>query len=270
MLYMSPLSPNPPVPVVWRNGLTDERGDTFDVDQDLKAVQTKPSIERDEAGRIIRMRMAINEGTNRQIESLGKKYPDRKTITRYEKRQIDVRQIQMEIKVGNNARRLAIKMCAGLTTLMKSPIDILNASTRAYLIQSDPSSASVRITHAVYDSLEKLIPPLSHSIYVEGNNQEHRLYALVQYFGLFQLYVQLNENFQGMDFAYLGTLDWINKKESFLRISSLLLPATPITISLEDYASSLAARQAHFHKQLQLRASQPPMETIIKDSRVSQ
>lgn len=61
------------------------------------------------------------------------------------------------------------------------------------------------------DSIKENYIP--HIIYVEGNSEEHILYAYIEFFGTIQFLILLNNNYDGVDMKYTYCYDFISKSE---------------------------------------------------------
>ncbi|WP_432632226.1 HNH endonuclease [Brachyspira sp.] len=54
---------------------------------------------------------------------------------------------------------------------------------------------------------------IPHIIYVEGNSEEHTLYAYIEFFGTIQFLILLNNNYDGVDMKYTYCYDFISKSK---------------------------------------------------------
>jgi hypothetical protein len=213
--------------VVWKRALKIE-GKDYDLDSNLKLTPSIPSIERDNEG-LIKGAIFPSRASAKSFicgqELLGKKLK----ATWRALEGIDLRRLNLAIRVGPDMRRLAIKMAIAATDLMGFPRDIADAECRGFLLGNIGATQRVRIDFDVHDKLEQLRRPLSHSIFVKGNSQTKKSYAIVQFFGLVQLYVLLNDGgFASSDFAISAVLDIAKEYvERFEKTELLLLPEAP-------------------------------------------
>jgi hypothetical protein len=129
-------------------------------------------------------------------------------------------------------RRLAIKMAIATAELMGFRDNIVDDESRSFLLGQKGTTQQVRVDFAIHDKLEKLRPPLSHSVFVKGNGQTKKCYAIIQFYGLVQLYVMLNDGkFFGTDFAVLGLLNIAKKyAEHFAKTDLLMIPEPPMKL----------------------------------------
>lgn len=61
------------------------------------------------------------------------------------------------------------------------------------------------------DSIKENAIP--HIIYVEGNSEEHTLYAYIEFFGTIQFLILLNNNYDGVNVKYIYYYDFISKNK---------------------------------------------------------
>ncbi|HEX3876382.1 MAG TPA: hypothetical protein VHW24_05315, partial [Bryobacteraceae bacterium] len=65
--------------------------------------------------------------------------------------------------------------------------------------------------------IERQRPPLSHAVLIERNHQQ--TYAIVEFFGIIQLYCNLGKTPNPIrPCAILGILDWLNQSEQFIEL----------------------------------------------------
>jgi HNH endonuclease len=217
----------PPRRVVWKRALEIE-GKDFDLDSNLALTPTTSSVERDSQGQIkgalfSNRRAAENfvrsqEGRGKKVKSSFQKF-----------KPVDLKKLTFKLNIGSEMRRLAIKIAVAATDLMGIKNELLDEESQSFLLGDLESTQRVRIDFAIHSSLEKLRPPLSHCIFVKGNSQTRKSYAIVQFYGLVQLYVLLNDGrFTNPDFAILGVIDVAKGyAERFEKTELLMLPEAP-------------------------------------------
>jgi hypothetical protein len=140
-------------------------------------------------------------------------------------------QLALHLHFGEEARRLAVKMCVAVAQLElpDGKYDVLDPITRAYLLEGESPSRPVPVKFAFsnYVGLDKLRPPLSHVVHIEGDSVDRRCYGVVQFFGAIQFYVSLNAQYDGKSFARIGLLNRHLGKERFEAVSMLYLHEAP-------------------------------------------
>jgi HNH endonuclease len=212
--------------VVWKRALEID-GREYDLDSNLSLTPSKPLITFDGKGMIERAIFSNEQAAKSFIrgqEARGKKLKTSRTL-----KNIDLRRLNLKIHVGMEMRRLAVKMAMAVSDLMGFRDNIVDAETRNFLLGNIETTQRVRIDFGIHSTLEALRPPLSHSVFIKGNGQTHKCYAIVQFYGLVQLYVLLNDGgFTGSDFAILAILDVAKKYvEHFDKTELLMLPEAP-------------------------------------------
>ena len=207
----------------------------FDLDEHLEATPSAPVILRDGTGRI-RGAVFPNEKSAKQFakslrnKGLAKAVRIRKTLQKGLRPQLN----SFNLQIDTNLRKLAMKMCVGLSDRLNRNGQMLDTNARQFLIRRSVPHVPARIAYLTYPLLEENCPPLSHVIYVEGNHQKRRSYGVVRFFNTLQLYCLLSNHYSGGNFAALGVLDLSTKKESFSEITPLELHEAPPTVTLKE------------------------------------
>src|SRR2546428_1756215 len=177
--------------VVWKCAMKKE-GVDYDLDSDLQSTPSKPSIERDETGAIKRGVFAGLRAAKsfiRGLEVQGKKL----RLTPQTTGGIDIRKVEFKLNIGMEVRRLAIKLAISAADHMGFSDGLMDNETREFLLGNTEKSNRVRVDYTRHQTLEKIRMPLSHFAFVKGNGKTHNTYAIVQFYGLVQFYVLLNE-----------------------------------------------------------------------------
>ena len=216
--------------VVWKRAIQKD-GIDYDLDSDLQLTPTNPSIERDEKDSIKR---AVFPGFQaarsfiRGQEAQGKKLK----LTPQTIEGIDIRNVEFKLNIGMEVRRLAIKLAIASADHMGFGDQLIDNETREFLLGSAEKSSRVRIDFTRHEELEKIRPPLSHFAFVKGNGKTHNSYAIVQFYGLVQLYALLNEGaFTRDDFAIAAVLDIAKGyQERFEQTEPLMFPVAPVKL----------------------------------------
>jgi hypothetical protein len=139
--------------------------------------------------------------------------------------------LAFKLNISIEVRRLAVKIAIAAADHMGFSDGLVDEGTKEFLLGRAEKSDRVRLDFAQHEELEKLRPPLSHSVFVKGNSQTRTSYAIVQFYGLLQLYVLLNRGgFAGSDFAIMAFLDIAKGyTESFEQTELFRFPEAPVT-----------------------------------------
>jgi len=220
----------PPRRAVWRRAVKRD-GVDYDFDSDLNLSRSSPSIERDEKGSIKRAAFAGLQAAKSFIrgqEAIGKKL---KLIPQTIK-DIDMPRLEFRLNIGAEVRRLAIKIAIAAADRMGFSDGLIDEGTKEFLLGTADNTGRVRMDWTKHDELEKLRPPLSHFAFVKGNGQTHRSYAILQFYGILQLYAVLNDTaFAGNDFAIIAVLDPVQGyAERFEQADLLTFPEAPVKL----------------------------------------
>lgn len=157
----------------------------------------------------------------------------------------------IEIHIGKELRQLAVKMCVAVGQVIVPGIPLLDDRCRRFLLAESPTSSPVRQDDSYYPGLDSLRPPLAHAVYLEADPAVHKCFGVVQFFGgAFQMYVPLSDEYSGPEFAALGTLDVVSRKEEFGQIMPLRIPEPPQFIRQEQLVQSMAAWGQKFNEQV--------------------
>lgn len=214
--------------VVWKCA-TKREGIDYDLDSDLQMTPSDPRIERDEQGSIKHAVFANRKAASgfiRGLEAQGKKFKfTPQTITG-----IDMREVHFRVDIGHEVRRLAVKIAIAAADYLGLGDGLVDSEARDFLLGRVQKTERVRIDLVIHDSIEKMRPPLSHFVFVKGNGKTRNIYAIVQFYGLVQLWVLLNEGgFTRDDFAISAGLDIAKEyQERFEQAELLLLPVPPV------------------------------------------
>jgi hypothetical protein len=176
MFFLRRAGMKPPKPMVWKGIGFGPGGQRYDVDQDLKATPSKPMIERDTAGRIVRA-----TGSRRHVDqiqgSLARNGRSSRIVA--EPIEIDLRQLKMTFPMDDDIKRLCIKMSIAAPHLLGAAVE-LDSGTRRYLLEGLPLDVCpVRIALNRYVELDQQRPLVGHLIYVRAASSERRLYSIV-------------------------------------------------------------------------------------------
>jgi hypothetical protein len=216
--------------VVWKYAMKKE-GVDYDLDSDLQSTPSKPSIERDETGAIKRGVFAGLQAAKsfiRGLEAQGMKL----TMTSQTVGGIDIRKVEFKLNIGMEVRRLAIKLAISAADHLGFSDGLMDNEIREFLLGNTEKSNRVRVDYTRHAALEKIRTPLSHFVFVKGNGKTYNTYAIVQFYGLLQFYVLLNEGaFAHDDFAIAAALDVAKGyREHFEQTELLMFPVAPVNL----------------------------------------
>lgn len=220
--------------VVWKRAIKRE-GIDYDLDSDLQMTPSNARIVRDEQGSIkqaVFPSRRAARGFIRGLEAQGKKLES----TPHTTTGIDLRETRFTLNIGSEVRRLAIKIAIAAADHMGFGDGLVDSDAREFLLGRVQQSVRVRMDLVIHDSIEKKRPPLSHFVFVKGNGKTHNIYAIVQFYGLVQFWVLLNEGgFTRDDFAIAGVLDIAKEyREKFEQTELLLLPVPSVMMGYAD------------------------------------
>jgi hypothetical protein len=195
--------------IVWKKAYTDpDTGWEYDLNPNGELSLSRPYLERDAEGRISLLHIPNDEHlAQKYVASLKKKGLAEEVEQRIVRE--NIKSLHLHFPIGEELRRLAVKMCVGTShlTLADGKHDVLASTTRAYLMNGESvllRNIPVKTAFWTYGALDKLRPPLSHVVYVEGDSVVQRCYGVVQFYGAIQLYVILDAHYSGKDFARIG------------------------------------------------------------------
>jgi len=218
-----------PRQVVWKRALKRD-GIDYDVDSDLQMTPSEPRIERDEQGSIKGALFASRKAASgfiRGLEAQGKKFKlTPQTITG-----IDMRELHFTVNIGPEVRRLAAKIAIAAADHLGFGGGLVDSEARQFLMGRAPQSTRVRMDLVIHESIEKMRPPLSHFVFVKGNGETHNIYAIVQFYGLVQFWVLLNEGgFTRDHFAISAVLDIAKGYRERFELAELVLLPVPLVV----------------------------------------
>jgi hypothetical protein len=215
--------------IVWKRGVKID-GVDHDVNSDLKLTPSNPSFERDKQGIIKHAVFSGKKAAQGFIR--GQRSAGKRLELTPRSQEFPLTKINFDLNIGVEVRRLAVKMAVASADHMGFSSGLIDEAARGVLSGTAPPNDKVRIDLAVHDELEKLRPPLSHFVFVKGNSQTRTSYAIVQFYGLFQLYALLNHGgFAGKDFAIIALLDVAKGyAENFAPTELFRFPEVPIQI----------------------------------------
>jgi hypothetical protein len=222
--------------VIWRKAYTDpDTGWDYDLNPNGELSLSRPYLERDTEGRISRLQIPNDERLAQKYVASLKKKRLAEEVEQTIIRENLTKRLRLHLPIGEELRRLAVKMCVGTAhlALTDGKYDVLDATTRAYLMNGESAllrAIQVKTAFWAYRALDKLRPPLSHVVYVEGDTVEQRCYGVVQFYGAIQLYVILDAHYSGRNFARRGFINPCLGTECFEVTKPLYLSEAPDTL----------------------------------------
>lgn len=248
---------------VWRAAYTAE-GKTYDLTVGERGVQprlSKPVVKHDLEGEIETAEFA----TRAEAEHAAQRLVDRGKAKAVEVREAPPPRITLE-GLGNTLildpqmRRVALKMCIALATVLPGS-DPSHVEAAQRILRSDPASVPqiVLAAYSEYRELERHRPALSHVVFVERGRD--RIYGIVQFFGVIQLFCNLMKgpSIVGEPAAVIGTLDPVVGSEAFLELEPLGLAEPPFWLNVADLPGLVGGWMRKFRDQaIQRGATHPP------------
>lgn len=226
----------------------------------VKTSLSKPLVHRDESGQIAGIefedRDQAEEAARRLVEK-GKAKDVR--IQEVPATQPTLEGLEIDLQIGPALRRVALKMCIGVSTFLPEFVQE-DVATATQIVLADPYSKppNTLVAFARYDGVDALRPALSHLVFVERS--ERRTYALVQFFGVVQLFCRLGIPKQHAPQAALfGFLDPVAGEEVFSTASPLNIEEPPDSILIPEYPNLMQRWLVKFRDEAVKRgATHPP------------
>lgn len=225
MFFLRRCGMQPSKPMVWKKVGLGANGETYDIDQDLKATRSSPTIERDAKGRIIRASGSRHHV--RQVAKAIKREGREARVVATEPITLDAQRLRITYPLDDNTKRLCVKMSVAVAQRMGAS-DVLGAPARSYLLDAvalDP--CPVRIAIDPYPDLDRQRPLAGHLIYVRASSAERRTYSVVQLFAAIQFYCELAYDYQGADWAIVATHNPVGHEEGFAVSAPVDYPIPP-------------------------------------------
>ena len=236
--------------VNWRHAYKDpETGIEYDLDSDLQARRSDPVVSRDEAGNM-REVFFHDEKMIKKFITAAEKQGKTTLVIDYPAEPRPIPPLNCELTFGLELRRLAMKMAVALGAHLQNSSGLLDDTGRAFLLSNTAEGKRTIRDVSVYEGLEEQRPPLSHLIYLEGDGAKRYCYGVVQLYGLFQIYLILNQGrYDGGDFAALAILNPpMQYSETFNSVKPLKL--TPPSTRPRSYGPGTAVWSQKFRAQI--------------------
>lgn len=225
----------------------------------VKIKLSKPIIERDETGKVSVGRFSDMGQAEKAARRMVHKGKAREVRLQQAPLETDLVGLEISLEIGPAIRRTSLKMCIAASTLLPdfNPAEVAEAQR---ILVADPSSKPLNTlaAYVVYQEIDSRRPALSHVIYVERN--QDRVYGLVQFFGVVQLFCRLGRP-RGTcsQAAVLAVLDPVTGNEDFSAIPPLNLPEPPFWIQRHEYPRLMEGWMKKFREEAIKRdATHPP------------
>jgi hypothetical protein len=130
------------------------------------------------------------------------------------------------------------------------------------ILKGDPRHLPINVLPAfeTYTSLDAMREPLSHVIYVERD--ETRIYGVVQFFGVIQVYCGLGmPNGTASRAARIGILDPLKGDERFFDTQLLSLPI-PAIVGEEEFSQKAESLMGKFQEEAIKRGATKPINLV--------
>ena len=113
-----------------------ESGHAYDIDSNRQSTITKPYLQKDSDGNIRRIIARDAKEGEKIAQSLVRKGLAKGFVDRsHETRQVQPPFENVRINIGGEMRQLAVKMCVGLAQLLAPGVDVVETSTRNFLLE---------------------------------------------------------------------------------------------------------------------------------------
>jgi len=233
IMFLLRLSGMPtPTPRVWKKVPVGEGGELYDIDQDLKAQPSTPTMVRNDAQQVVGARGALHHVRDVQ-KSLARDGKE-SAIATADPVTVHIPVWRHQFPTDDAVRRVCIKMSVAAAT-KQGLSNILGTAARAYLRKGEaPGLCPVRLDVNLYPILEQQRPPAGHLVFVCASKAERRVYSIVQLFSAFQFYCELSDDWEGEARAILAAHDPVTHQETFAEVAPLdlvvplqHLPGTP-------------------------------------------
>lgn len=209
----------------WRRAV-EHKGLEFDISvegADPKLQLSRPIKEVGKDGKLTSISFGNRKEAEKSVKRARKRGHDKAVVQKVQV-EIPAPHIPFVFELNPGVLRAALKMCYALSTSLPGFTLGEVAHARA-LLKGDPSRLPVNVipSFEIYKPLDALREPLSHVIYVERD--ETRIYGVVQFFGVLQLYCGLGRpDGPAPRASRIGILDPLTGAEKFSDVAQLGLP----------------------------------------------
>jgi hypothetical protein len=238
----------------------------------VKPELAKPVIKLDEEGGVESGEFVDKKQADRFARSLIEKEKAREVkLEVLAPPQIDLTGLGHTLVLGPDIRRTALKMCIALSTLLPDS-NLEDISEARLFLRGDRRLVPVNNTLAaynIYEAIDSRRKALSHVIYLERS--QSRVYGLVQFFGVTQLFCRLGVPKSGSESAAIfASLDPVTGEEEISATFPLDLTEPPYFLSRDEYPQLIGGWLKKYRAEAITRgATHPPdlrMESLTIES----
>lgn len=243
-------------------------GKTYDLSVGETSVRpklSKPVIQYDEEGNVVSGEFADKKQGDRFARGLIEKGKAKRVeIEHVPPASVNLMGLGNTIVLGPDLRRLALKMCVALSTLLPA-FDVEEVAEARLFLRNNPASGRVMNTYPaydVYDDIDSRREALCHVIYVERS--QTRVYGVVQFFGVIQIFCRLGiYGSRSQTAALFASLDPVTGDERFSEVAPLDLAYPPYFIRREEYPRLMEGWMKKFRDEAIKRGAPNPPEVEI-------
>jgi len=214
IMFLLRLSGMPtPAPRFWKNVPLGPEGELYDVDQDLRAEPSTPTMIRDAEQRVVGARGPLRHV--RDVQKSLAKNGRVSSVALADPMHVQISLWRFQFPVDDDIKRVCIKMSVAAAT-KRGLANVLGAIPRAYLNKGTNSDlCPVRADVNLYPRLDEQRPPAGHLVFIHASKAERRVYSVVQLFSAFQFYCELHDDWRGEERAVIATHDPCTHEEVF-------------------------------------------------------
>lgn len=153
---------------------------------------------------------------------------------------------KMEMTIGPNLYRLAMKICVALANYKETASISLSNEAKALLLEGDNKAGAALPDPRTHAFIEERSSFLGHAAYVHFDNANKCIYGIVQIFKFFQIHTKLSNNYQGPQFAKFASMRISSLEEKLALIKPQAIEnLTPLLLT--EYNAMVANWAARFN-----------------------
>ena len=174
--------------------------------------------------------------------------------------------LETSLNISREMKLVALKMCIALSKYLPE-YDLGQADfSQVFHQYRSETSTTVKLAPLIYEGIDRSRTPLSHVIYLERGGD--RVYGIVQFFGVLQLYIDLGcPSPVDRATAVLATLDPILGKEKIKIVEPLNVQRPPDFYQLSEFAEYMNSWMEKFRTEAIARGATHPPSLAIKQIR---
>ena len=211
-----------PKEIKWEKALTHPRtGLNYDLGKNLTGTLSKVNPMYDESGNLVGLQSpSLQTAQKMKKQLLESRRKPKEVVFKQSSEKIKLPPLSFELSLNKDFGLFILKMCVAFCRRMNVDQIILEKSVLLALY--DPNyDHEVRNDHRHLPTLDFIVPPLAHVIYVEACPLRGRAHAIVRLFGILQFTTTLHRNYCGTRFAGIGFLNPVDYSETFTIIDPL-------------------------------------------------